>query len=295
MVQYCQQAPKNVELTGAFQCQFSSTSATDFVGGVAVGGAGTIPFGQTQPVSPRGSCPANPNGPVADGTQLTDITSSPGNVGANAATSNNSGGAPAAASSAASTVTSSATGSSSTASATASSGNSGNDDGCDSGDDESSSASPTPTAVNNSGSGAAAAATTSSAASGDSSSSGSFQLQNGQDAQKLNLSFESISASDSCNGTFLAVSSLPGSDVSSQTAPKHASRRTAPPASHSASAASGPSKTAPRPPSALRSRSSPVPARQSHARPRVTLWPGLLRPVRPVASTASRTRGIRTV
>ncbi|EKM50303.1 uncharacterized protein PHACADRAFT_264919, partial [Phanerochaete carnosa HHB-10118-sp] len=179
MVPYCQQAPKNAELTGAFQCQFSGTSATEFVGGVAVGGAGTIPFGQTQAVNPRGSCPANPNGPVPDGEQLTDITSDPGNVGTGAASSG-SGSGSASSSAAAAAPPPSAT---SAAAATASA---------------------APTTVDNSGSGGNAApasasasaaapppppATTSTAAaaasSSSTSSSGDFQLQNGKDAQKL--------------------------------------------------------------------------------------------------------------
>lgn len=47
------------------------------MGGVAVGGAGTIPFGLSAPVNPPGSCPANPSGPIADGTQLDAITTNP--------------------------------------------------------------------------------------------------------------------------------------------------------------------------------------------------------------------------
>ncbi|KAH9847602.1 hypothetical protein C2E23DRAFT_863242 [Lenzites betulinus] len=77
-VQYCQQAPKNAELNGLFQCQFQSAKATTFVGGVAVGGTGTIPFGQSAALSPAGSCPANPTGPIPDGEQLSDITQDPG-------------------------------------------------------------------------------------------------------------------------------------------------------------------------------------------------------------------------
>ena len=44
------------------------------MGGVALGQIGTVPFGHTEPLSPLGSCPANPSGPVPDGSQLTDIT-----------------------------------------------------------------------------------------------------------------------------------------------------------------------------------------------------------------------------
>lgn len=48
-----------------------------FVGGVQVGGAGTIPFGKTSPIEPPGSCPAQPDGPIPDGQQLVDITQVP--------------------------------------------------------------------------------------------------------------------------------------------------------------------------------------------------------------------------
>lgn len=77
-MQYCQDAPKNAELNGLFQCQFAGADPTVFVGGVAVGQPGTIPRGLNAPLSPAGSCPANPNGPIADGTQLVDLTQNPG-------------------------------------------------------------------------------------------------------------------------------------------------------------------------------------------------------------------------
>jgi len=80
-VQYCQQAPKNPELSGMFQCQFSGAKTQTFVGGVPVGSSGTIPFGRSSPLSPAGSCPANPNGPIPDGQQLVDITQNPGSGG----------------------------------------------------------------------------------------------------------------------------------------------------------------------------------------------------------------------
>ncbi|OBZ65227.1 hypothetical protein A0H81_14698 [Grifola frondosa] len=91
-VPYCQQAPKNTELNGLFQCQFQSADEKTFVGGVAVGGAGTIPFGQSSPLSPAGSCPANPSGPIPDGQQLVSITQVPIANGASA--SNSTGSAP---------------------------------------------------------------------------------------------------------------------------------------------------------------------------------------------------------
>ena len=77
-VQYCQQPPRNSELSGLFQCQFSGAKTQTFVGGVQVGSPGTIPLGLNSPLSPPGSCPANPNGPVPDGQQLVDITQNPG-------------------------------------------------------------------------------------------------------------------------------------------------------------------------------------------------------------------------
>ncbi|KAI0066468.1 hypothetical protein BV25DRAFT_1796298 [Artomyces pyxidatus] len=77
-VPYCQQAPKNAELNGLFQCQFQGADATTFVGGIKVGGAGTIPFGLSSPLNPAGSCPAHTAGPIADGSQLVDQVSSPG-------------------------------------------------------------------------------------------------------------------------------------------------------------------------------------------------------------------------
>ena len=77
-VQYCQTAPKNAELNGLFQCQFQGDDPIVFVGGVKVGAPGTIPFGHSSPLSPPGSCAANPSGPIADGTQLVDLTQDPG-------------------------------------------------------------------------------------------------------------------------------------------------------------------------------------------------------------------------
>jgi len=115
-VPYCQSAPQNSELNGLFQCQFQGSSQTTFVGGVAVGGSGTIPFGQTTPLSPAGSCPANPSGPITDGDQLNQITQNPGVAGStgSSATSSNSTGAStgASASSAGATTGKSSTGTS---------------------------------------------------------------------------------------------------------------------------------------------------------------------------------------
>lgn len=79
---YCQEAPKNAELKGLFQCQFAGANPKVFVGGIAVGQPGTIPFGLNAPLSPAGSCPANPKGPITDGSQLVDIAQNPGAGGA---------------------------------------------------------------------------------------------------------------------------------------------------------------------------------------------------------------------
>ncbi|KAH9479464.1 hypothetical protein JR316_0008058 [Psilocybe cubensis] len=76
-IPYCQTPPKNAELNGLFQCQFAGSNQKLFAGNVAVGGAGTIPLGLSAPLNPPGSCPANPSGPIADGTQLVDITTNP--------------------------------------------------------------------------------------------------------------------------------------------------------------------------------------------------------------------------
>lgn len=75
-IPYCQQAPKNSELDGLFQCQFQGTKDT-FVGNLQPGAEVTVPFGLTSLATPK-SCPANPNGGIADGTQLSDITQDPG-------------------------------------------------------------------------------------------------------------------------------------------------------------------------------------------------------------------------
>ncbi|KAJ2918631.1 hypothetical protein MD484_g1751, partial [Candolleomyces efflorescens] len=77
-VPYCQKAPQNAELNGLFQCQFVGANQEKFIGGANIGEPGTIPFGLNAPVNPLGSCPANPGGPIADGSQLVDQVQSPG-------------------------------------------------------------------------------------------------------------------------------------------------------------------------------------------------------------------------
>ncbi|KAH7885810.1 hypothetical protein F5I97DRAFT_1875615 [Phlebopus sp. FC_14] len=167
-VPYCQSTPRNAELNGLYQCQFQGDDLTTFVGGITVGGNGTIPFGMSAPLSPPGSCPANPSGPLADGTQLVDLTQDPGVSGSNTT----SGSSPT------STI------SASTALPTSTSDPSTEDpeDYCDDDDDED----PTPTT------------TLSSMPSASANASSSFLLSNGQAAQQLNAQFASLTATSSC-------------------------------------------------------------------------------------------------
>ncbi|PPQ99280.1 hypothetical protein CVT24_009280 [Panaeolus cyanescens] len=72
-VPYCQKAPKNEELNGLFHCQFAGSDFSQFSGDQT----GNIPLGLSAPVSPAGSCPANPSGPVPDGEQLNTLVQSP--------------------------------------------------------------------------------------------------------------------------------------------------------------------------------------------------------------------------
>ena len=144
-VQYCQQAPKNSELSGLFQCQFAGAKTQTFVGGVPVGSPGTIPLGLSSPVNPAGSCPANPSGPVPDGQQLVDITQNPSSGGGSGSTRPVLVGNP---SSPVETSTPAVN-----------------------------QPAPTPTPQG-----------------------GSFKLQNGEDAQKLNAQFATLTADSSCTG-----------------------------------------------------------------------------------------------
>jgi len=194
-VPYCQQAPKNAELNGLFQCQFQGDNAQTFVGGLAVGQPGTIPFGMSSALSPAGSCPANPSGPIADGTQLVDLTQDPGVAGSNSTTSTGATGistGSATASSASSIEAPSSAASTPTAASSAAP-----TDSCDGGDsDDDTTEIATATA---------SASTAASSATGT--SSGGFQLQNGQAAQALNAQFQSLTANSSCQeGTDACVS-----------------------------------------------------------------------------------------
>ncbi|THH19823.1 hypothetical protein EW146_g1428 [Bondarzewia mesenterica] len=162
-VPYCQTAPKNSELNGLFQCQFQGADPKTFVGGIAVGGTGTIPFGMSAALNPAGSCPAHPGGPIADGTQLVDQVSS---SGASSSSSGNS-----------SSNTTSGTPSSVSAASAASG----------------SSSSAVVAAIATTASSAVSATATAS-----SSSSSNFKLQNGKDAQALNKKFQTLDANSTC-------------------------------------------------------------------------------------------------
>ena len=163
---YCQSAPKNAELAGLFQCQFQGADQQTFVGGLALGAAGTIPFGLSAPLSPLGACPANPAGPIADGAQLTDVTQDPGlgnipsesDCGDDDDNDSSTGTAAATSTEAAATTTKAAA---------------------------------TTSAV------AAAASTVSTSTSTSSSSSSNIQLQNALSAQKLNAHFSTLTSSSS--------------------------------------------------------------------------------------------------
>ncbi|OJA18445.1 hypothetical protein AZE42_05810 [Rhizopogon vesiculosus] len=160
-VPYCQSAPRNAELKGLFQCQFQGDNPKTFVGGTAVGGAGTIPFGMNAPLNPAGSCPANPSGPIADGSQLVDLTQNPG-VGGATSTPSTTGGSTG--NSIVNTPSSGATSSTPSAAVAAVA------------------ASPV-----------GAVPSTTPASGG-----GGFKLSNGQSAQKLNAQFATLTAASSC-------------------------------------------------------------------------------------------------
>jgi hypothetical protein len=88
-VPYCQTAPKNAELNGLFHCQFAGSDFTTFSGDQT----GNVPLGLTA-VSPPGSCPAKPDGPVPDGVQLNTLVQSPGSAGGAPPPANNGGASP---------------------------------------------------------------------------------------------------------------------------------------------------------------------------------------------------------
>ncbi|KAK2463674.1 hypothetical protein APHAL10511_004425 [Amanita phalloides] len=173
-VPYCQDAPRNSELKGLFQCQFAGVDPNTFVGGIPVGSRGTIPFGQTSKVDPPGSCPAHPSGPIPNGTQLVDIVQSPGSPGSGSGSDSGSSGSDTSSNSGSDTSSNSGSDTSS---------NSGSDTSSKSGSDTSS----------NPGSDSGSPGT-----SGSGSTAGNFHLDNGQQAQKLNAGFAQLDENSSC-------------------------------------------------------------------------------------------------
>jgi len=163
-VLYCQVAPRNQELAGLFQCQFQGVNDNVFTGQVALGAPGTFPLGQSSALSPPGSCPANPGGKIADGTQLDAIVDSPGNV----SPGNNNAKPPPQA-----VVTPPAT-----------------------------SAAPPPAATAVTTSAADPPATTPVADPPANNTTG-FQQQNGKDAQALNVQFATLAEGASCTAGFV--------------------------------------------------------------------------------------------
>lgn len=198
---YCQQAPKNPELNGLFQCQFQGADPKTFVGGIAVGQPGTIPFGKTAPLSPAGSCPANPGGPIAAGSQLVSITQNPGVGGAGGSSgsgnasknagSNSTGSAAAPPASAGSQVAP-------VAAAPAPAAPSASSGSCNAGSGSKHSSANSSSAAMGTGSPATNNAATAAGGSG-------FKLQNGKDAQQLNAKFATLSATSSCTSAFSAL------------------------------------------------------------------------------------------
>ncbi|KAF8968536.1 hypothetical protein BDZ97DRAFT_1755207 [Flammula alnicola] len=80
-VPYCQVAPKNEELNGLFHCQFAGSDFTTFSGDQT----GNVPLG-LKSLSPAGSCPAKPDGPVPDGVQLNTLVHDPISASSNVST-----------------------------------------------------------------------------------------------------------------------------------------------------------------------------------------------------------------
>ncbi|KAJ3976117.1 hypothetical protein EV361DRAFT_968917 [Lentinula raphanica] len=177
-VPYCQSAPKNAELNGLFHCQFASSDFTKFSGDQT----GNVPLGLSA-VNPPGSCPAL-NTPVPDGVQLNTLVTSPGNP---------EGGGNGAASAATTTTAANATDSSVSAASTAASAAAP------------STPAPSSPTVDNTSVGAAPAtgvlatsAPAPASSTNTSTSASGFQLQNGEDAIKLNSQFAGLTASSSC-------------------------------------------------------------------------------------------------
>lgn len=193
-----------------YQCQFKGVNPKTFVGGLAVGAPGTIPFGMTSPVNPPGSCPANPGGPIADGSQLTDITTVPFASGSSAPAADP-------------TSSSTAAGPSSTSTTPAedSSSTTPSDPDSDSCPAVPATQSPTPDVTpsttspsmqtSDGATPASLAASTNAPAAGPLSKAD--LLANGQAAQKLNAQFATLTAGSSCDGMCLCSSTNTIQDI----------------------------------------------------------------------------------
>ncbi|CAA7265120.1 unnamed protein product [Cyclocybe aegerita] len=158
-IPYCQQAPRNSELDGLFQCQFAGANQQTFAGGATLGAPGTIPFGLNA-LDPLGSCPSKPDGPVPDGQQLIDIVGNaapPSQPAPESTQAPDPAPAPAPTESCTTTITSTVT-----------------------------VAAPAPTAETETGAG------------NNGNGGGGFLLANGQEAQQLNAKFASLNANSAC-------------------------------------------------------------------------------------------------
>lgn len=195
---YCQQAPKNPELNGLFQCQFQGADPKTFVGGIAVGQPGTIPFGKTAPLSPAGSCPANPGGPIAAGSQLVSITQNPGVGGAGGSSGSGNASKNAGSNSTGSAAAPPASAGSQVAPVAAAPAPSASSGSCNAGSGSKHSSANSSSAAMGTGSPATNNAATAAGGSG-------FKLQNGKDAQQLNAKFATLSAISSCTSAFSAL------------------------------------------------------------------------------------------
>lgn len=60
---YCEEQTKVPELTGLYQCQWTSSKIS----------SSSRPYGRVDPVSPAGGCPAHQSGPLEDGVQLVNL------------------------------------------------------------------------------------------------------------------------------------------------------------------------------------------------------------------------------
>lgn len=174
---YCQVAPKNAELAGLYQCQYEGVNLTSFVGGLTVGKPGTMPFNHTSPLNPLGSCLAHPSGPIAGGTQLNAITTTPF-----------------------------ASGGSRIVTGSGSASDSGSGSGSDScPDTQVPIPAPSTTSTGNHTNGRLVplstkpTSTASMAAPAATSPSAGFLLSNGQSAQKMNTRFATLTPDSSCN------------------------------------------------------------------------------------------------